>query len=911
MADYVVKRGDTLWGIASSYKSKIAGSTINAKIDTLVKVNNIKNRNLIYVGQKINFSSSGGSGSGSGSSSNKSASTPQRPAIVNFGLVSSSTTGRDMYVTWEHNREHTKCYTYRWEQYLYGMWTAPNADGNTTNADDRFCFSEFTADKDATKVRFRVKPVSETHKVKEGDKEVDKEYWTDFQWTDVNSATYDFSKNPPLQPPTPKAEFDPLDDTKLIMGYDSIDADGLSAKYIQFNVVKNNTASIYTSAKIAITKVSGTDKAYTVSHPYTVVYGADYKVRARSVNDNGESAWSDFTTNDLGTRPCAPKSITQYYRKKRSDGSISAYLEWGAVTNATQYTIEYTTLRENFDSGYKNWDEKTTDDARTSIEIADIAIGSNYYFRVKAVNGNGASDPTEVVCIPIGEPPAAPTTWSSSNSAFVGDPMELNWTHNTVDGSAQTWAELRLKINESDWLAYVFENTTNTTTGEQTDVYKFTYGEAVSYKGELHVKMDTTHANLKDAKVLWKVRTAGVTDEFSDTAWSADRTIYIYAKPTLELSVTSDLAGTIPFEDVTIPPENEGEEGTVIRKALTSFPFYIRGEITGLDSYEKQRPIGYHLRVVANDYYETVDSAGRRMVVNPGDAVYSKYFDTTDVLIVEMSANNIDLEPLIRYTVECNADMSTGLSVNGSDEFNVFWSDVEYTLNAEISIDETTYTAAIRPSCVDADGEMIENITMSVYRKDYNGALIEIATNVPNDGTVVTDPHPALDYARYRLIAKDTQTGAVSFYDMPGHYIGCTSVIVQWDEEWSQFETAGGYNAEGPSWSGSMLVLPYNVKVSDKRKREVSRVNYAGREYPVSYHGIAIDESSSWSTVIPKTDTETIYALRRLSLWSGEVYVREPSGMGFWANVEPSFNLDYDTLAVPVSLDITRVEGGA
>ena len=904
MADYVVKRGDTLWRIASAYKSKISGSTINAKIDTLVKVNNIKNRNLIYVGQGINFSSS------TTKATPSAASKTNKPKIIGFGLQSASTNGRAMYVTWEHSWDNTKCYTYRWEQYIYGKWVTKGADEETSSYEDRFCYSEWTADEQATQVRFRVKPVSATYEVKSGNTTTQKPYWTNGEWSEVK--TYNFDNNPPLAPDTPNAELDELDPTKLIIGYDSIDPDKLDAKYIRFNVVKNNTSSVYTSPNIAFTKVSGTsgaDATYTVSHPYTVEYGADYKVRACAVGSNGKvSAWSDFCSI-VGTRPCAPKKIEQYYRKKRSNGSISAYLEWGAVTNATHYIIEYTTLREDFESGTETWSKVQTDGARTSVEIADIEMGSDYFFRVKAVNDNGESEPTEIVTIPIGEPPAAPTTWSSANSAFVGETLELNWTHNTRDGSAQTWAQLSLKINDSEWTSFVFENTTNPTSGEQTDVIDFTYGKAISYKGELHVKMDTSHTNLKNAKVQWKVRTAGVTDAFSDTDWSADRTIYIYEKPSLELSITSDLAGMTTFQDVTIPAEEDGGEAIVILKALTSLPFYIRATVI-LESYEIQRPIGYHLRVVSNDYYETVDNAGRSKTINPGDAVYSKYFDTEEALIVEMSANNIDLEPLIRYTVYCDVDMSTGLAVSGNDEFNVYWADTEYTIRANIDVDEQTYTAAITPVCENLNGDIVEDITMAVYRREYNGTLTEIAANIPNNGTTVIDPHPALDYARYRLIAKDTQTGAISFYDMPGHRIGCGSVIIQWDEEWSQFDTSEERSVEAPAWSGSMLILPYNVKITDKRKRDVSRVAYAGREYPVSYHGTLIEEGSSWSMVIPKDDIDSVYALRRLSLWTGPVYIRESSGMGFWANVVPSFNIDYDALTIPVTLEVTRVEGG-
>ena len=61
---------------------------------------------------------------------------------------------------------------------------------------------------------------------------------------------------------------------------------------------------------------------------------------------------------------------------------------------------------------------------------------------------------------------------------------------------------------------------------------------------------------------------------------------------------------------------------------------------------------------------------------------------------------------------------------------------------------------------------------------------------------------------------------------------------------------------------------------------------------------------------IEKDDEETIYALRRLAVYMGDVYVREPSGMGYWANVNVSFSQNHTEVTVPVTLDITRVEGG-
>lgn len=886
---YTVKRGDSLWKIAKNYSSSIAGSTINAKIDTLVKLNDIKNRNIIYAGQVLKLSGSGSTSSSSSSSSSSSATNSKQPTVNAFGLALKGDEGtsenRGMYAAWTFTGVYaskTAKYKYRWTQYKNGKWVI-GGEGETTAAGSIYCYSEWSADATATKVRFKVLPIPTTHQEKDSSGNTkDVNDWDGAKWSAVKE--YDFSNNPPLTPGTPTVS---IKDLTLVINISNIVASDLDATRVKFNIVKNNSTSIHTSSPVAINKTSNY-----VSYRYKVTAGSTYTVRACSVNSKGkESGWSDFSS-EVGTKPSAPSRITTYRRNKRSDGSMSAYLEWTAVSNATKYIVEYTTVREDFESAPDNIQKKETKNAHTSLEITGIETGHDYFFRVRAYNSDGESDPTVIVTIPIGTPPAAPTTWSSANSAFIGEPMSLNWMHNPTDNSRQSYAQLSLKINDNDWVSYTFENTTNDTTGERTDTYTFTYGTAISYKGELHVELNTSHANFKNAKVQWKVRTAGVTDQFSDTDWSVERTVYIYEKPTLNLSMTSDIAGT----------------GALIT-TLTTFPFYIRAAV-GLDSYELQKPVGYHLRIVSNRSYQTVDDTGRTKNINSGDAVYSKYFDTTDILIVEMSANNADLESGIDYTIYCAVDMSTGLSIEQTHEFSVSWTDVKYTISADISVDKESYTALIYPYCTDSDGTLIDNVTLSVYRREYDGNYTEIATGIPNTNTSVTDLHPALDFARYRLVAKDTLTGAISFYDKAGYPVGGTAILIQWEEKWATFDSTEETSLNGPAWSGSMLRLPYNVDVTDNRKADASFVEYAGRKHPVSYYGTQLGETSTWNVTIPKEDKETIYALRRLSIWTGDVYVREPSGMGYWANVEVTFSIKHSNVTVPITLNITRVEGG-
>ena len=166
-----------------------------------------------------------------------------------------------------------------------------------------------------------------------------------------------------------------------------------------------------------------------------------------------------------------------------------------------------------------------------------------------------------------------------------------------------------------------------------------------------------------------------------------------------------------------------------------------------------------------------------------------------------------------------------------------------------------------------------------------------------------------MDYARYRIIATEESTGAVSFYDPPGYPINGEYIILQWDEEWSSFDTNNSDTMVDPPWAGSLLKLLYNVDVSESTDPDVELVEYIGRKNPVSYYGTQIGTSATWNVDVLKSDKETIYQLRRIQRWMGDVYVREPSGVGFWANIKVSFSQKHTEKLVPVTLTITRVEG--
>ena len=159
-------------------------------------------------------------------------------------------------------------------------------------------------------------------------------------------------------------------------------------------------------------------------------------------------------------------------------------------------------------------------------------------------------------------------------------------------------------------------------------------------------------------------------------------------------------------------------------------------------------------------------------------------------------------------------------------------------------------------------------------------------------------------------MASDNNTGSISYSDISPEIIGEKSIVIQWNESWSDFIT-DGYSIQDTNYiAGSMIKFPYKIKISESNSPDISTVNYIGREHPVSYYGTNLGVSSTWNTEIDKQDIELLYAIRRLSMYMGDVYVREPSGVGYWATIQVSYNSSYDSLVIPITINVTRVEGG-
>ena len=899
---YKVVWGDTLSGIAKRY-----GTTVSY----LAKLNNIKNVNLIYVGQVLKISETvtvtpsnpnptpAPKPASSSSSSSHTSPAATRVTITAFGLQAN--TDRTFFGTWSWSRDNTAHFEIRW---FYGTGDKAKFTGNSSTVewlDNAQPQSLYTAPENATYVSFQVKPIAKTHKVNNSDVY----YWT-AQWS--TEQFYYMKDLPPEKPPVPTVT---MEDYTLKVEVNGVKEDNVD---IEFEIIQNDL-TVYKTGKSKVTRS-------VAKYSCSVSPGYSYKVRCRALKNNLRSGWTDYSSN-VKTKPNKPEKINEL----RAISETAITLTWDEAITAESYDLEYA-IRLDY-LGESNASTTINNITAPRYTITGLSSGEKYFVRVRAVNAQGTSDWTEAKSIVLGVTPSAPTTWSSTSTVTVGEDMRFYWMHNSKDGSKESKAELKYIVdNESEVVKEIVKVDTS-------DDVSYYWLPTLSYR--------------EGATIRWSVRTAGITGEYGP--WSVTRTITIYAPPSLSLVVSDDGLNTRSLT------------------RITKYPFYIKA-VAGPNS---QTPIGYHFSIIAKDTYETMDEHGNVKMIVEGQEIYSNFLDVNERLILlTMTPSDVNLENNIKYELICTVTMNSGLTEEASVDFRVSLDDVTYYPAAEILFDEKTLSASIRPYCtytpyifyqvtfdsstgiytrtntiispiegtsvnnalttqedlvfvgtnssdeiiyfsvIPSNREyLVENVVLSVYRREYDGRYVEIAKDVPNvDNLYVTDPHPSLDLANYRVIATDTTNGSISYTDIPGYPVGIKSVIIQWDETWSNLEILGDNPTDEVSWAGSMLRLPYNIDVSDSNTIDVSLIEYIGRSHPVSYYGTQLGVTSTWHMEIPKSDKTTLYGLRLLAIYTGDVYVREPSGSGYWANISVSYEQKHRELTIPITLSIKRVEGG-
>lgn len=271
--------------------------------------------------------------------------------LIGGGTTSSTTT-----TSYNKTLDH---YTVTWHYDSGdGIWFSGGSSDTTEK------YASYSAPSNANRIRVTITPVSATHTVNN----TEVAYWNG----SANSKVYSLAGAPPAQPSTPSVNVEKYTLTASIDNISDARTD-----QIKFEVYNDTT---YVSSGIA------TVRACKASYQFSVSAGGSYRVRCVAINIDNNSKiygkYSDFSSA-VTTIPLPPSGFT----KCEATSKTSVRLEWNASTGAKTYDIEYSTKKEYFDGS--DGTSTTTGITTTRYEKTGLESGSDYFFRVRAVNNQG------------------------------------------------------------------------------------------------------------------------------------------------------------------------------------------------------------------------------------------------------------------------------------------------------------------------------------------------------------------------------------------------------------------------------------------------------------------------------------------------------------------------------------------
>lgn len=817
-------------------------------------------------------------------------------ATHSIAISSLTANGRELTVRWSNGykgdwfQKYTKSISV---QFVYqtaksgGKWI----EGSSTSVDKIFRVNAatWTAADAATVVRVYLRPEPKTYtkKVKKKKKTTSKtvnRYSASTTSKDINLADQGVAPSD-LETPTVTT-----DGHKWYFVAKCSDA-SVSHVGWEFKTLQSYRLDAKTESVTTLTVTTKRDTINNDSRWTQYAYqGTRIKFRARGITSGGTcgewSEWSEWIT--------AIPSRQTLNCSAQSDSAVKLW--WMREKNwqdyADTWTLQYAQVDEVYDEDTLEWqDGETTSIGEGWSCVQSVTSGHLYAFRLRGstdqaqISGDtGYGGWSNIVKCGVGSKPDAPTTYQLYDTISAGETQVLGWAHNCDDGSKSQASKLRFKDDVLPEREF-----------DEEDVTTYELSES-----------DT--ASIPDGtEVTWFAATKGFNPEWSD--WSDARSFFCYHAPTCGIELTHDGSAV-------------GEESP-----LTAFPLSVK-VVAGSTS---QKPVSWAVTIVSSGEHTYVDVYDEEHVLTDGMTVYHKVIESQDnPLEMDVAVGDVDLISGATYALYVTVAMDSGLSVTSERSvFSVDWDSSELDApDAIVELDQSTLFATITPYCMTSftndegnkeqyDYEVgsdashfAQGVKLSVYRIEADGSYTLLDEGITNSGTYgVVDPHPALIDASYRIVATDQSTGNQAHTDTEGMDLDEACVVINWDESWEQgYAYLGDEDTSGSEYTGNMLKLPYNITISEQGTKDNALVQYIGRTAPVSYYGTQQGRTASWGVEIVKNDLDTLDSLRQLQVYMGDCYVREPYGGGYWANVDVSFNTSYDSMSVPVTLDITKVE---
>lgn len=618
--------------------------------------------------------------------------------------------------------------------------------------------------------------------------------------------------------------------------------------------------------------------------------GSEVKVRARMQNVLGrqKNTTTDYTSAWV-SHPTAvrtkPPRVSGVSAAATAQGT--ARVKWAAAAGAEWYELAWANSASAFSLSSGVQTKSTADSAdpaSLSMDFDDLETGKSWFFWVRACNASGDGAWSDASAeVRLGSRPAAPTVWADAYAAIRGDTVRIGWAHNSTDGSAQSRAQVLVRRGVgSAWEAHEAAGSASTW------------------------ELDTS--GIPDGTTVeFYVRTWGIVPgESGASPASETRAVRVWERPGAEI----DVAGTVE-----------------------RFPLRLTADAVSAS----QVPVTATVRITAAAEHFLVATDGTERRVAAGETVWERTWQRPpDPLPVELTAGDVMIASGQSYTAHVDYAMSSGLACGASRSFAADLVPSDFEIEASLS-EHGPYGCEIefaaygppegeREEAGD-DGDPVavgtpvlaEGVTLAVYRHETDGTMTPLMANVPNDGTYsLVDDHAAFGRQSYRVTALDPANGSVAWLDVADEVVACESIVLQWGSGVSSAVVVDGDPADVGDGSPvaedevpvgpRTLELPVNIKVSEANERDVALVEYIGRGHPVAYYGTQLGQTATLSCSIDKGDADSLAKLREIAAFAGDVYVREPTGGGYWAHVSPSWSASADSGLVSVTLDVARTD---
>ena len=551
-----------------------------------------------------------------------------------------------------------------------------------------------------------------------------------------------------------------------------------------------------------LTTITGSTTSYADT---TTAANHSYAYKVKVTNASG-SATSSATSTTYNT-PAAPTAVSA---ARDANNDVVLTITNPAIT-ATGADIQRST-------DGSTWTTVSSPSGTPVTSATDTPGGGTFYYRVRNTRSSltSAWSPASNAVVTL-VAPNAPTLVSPASGAVISTAtanITFQWTHNPVDGSAQTAAQVRYSTDGgSNWTTTTISSAANT--------------------------KSITNSFSDNATVTWQARTKGAASSYG--AWSGSRTFKVCQQPGVTF--------TSPANGATI----------------TTMPIAVALSYTD------------GVSTLANAIIKVYEGGQERYRENIGSSTSCN-----------ISTNEFLPENGHSYTLRADVTSTSSLTAYGTSDITIAFAEPDYA-DLAITNDPLSGTVTLQPTIVPNSGQTTAD-SISIYRV-VDGHETLIASGLA-DGAAVIDYYAPCNKPYAYRVATFATSGAAASVDFD-NTLRTNRVFCMWD---------GG---------ASFAYAIYNPTGSISLTRPTkTRVQYAGRTYPVSYDGVAQDDQRQVTCTLATLDERDRF-LALIDAGGRAVY-KSFDGDVFYADINVRFTPAWQKrIYGTVTLSIIRIESGA